>query len=83
MHTLIHQNKIKEMIEATQQNPLESVRKKNPKIDRCFSFRGAKSWNAYAAECKQASSLSSFTLSLDNPIWVSDCNGGVYSMYLL
>ena len=39
--------------------------KKNSKNgQKCFSFRGAKSWNGLTAECKQASSLNSFKESL-------------------
>ena len=35
--------------------------KKNSKNgQKCFSFRGARSWNGLTAECKQASSLYSF-----------------------
>ena len=39
--------------------------KKNSKNgQKCFSFRGARSWNGHTAECKQASSLYSFKQSL-------------------
>ena len=43
------------------------LQKKNPKNgQKCFSFRGAWSWNGLSVECKQASSLTDFKNILRN-----------------
>ena len=42
------------------------LQKKNSKNgQKCFSFRGARSWNGLSAECKQAFSLTNFKKSCE------------------
>ena len=42
------------------------LQKKNSKNgQKCFSIRGARSWNGLSAECKQASSLTNFKKSCE------------------